>query len=150
MILGSSAYFCESVCHLLHGTYINFMSVLRELVKLFKVFSLVAGTWSLVSVCYIIVINHWPITHFTSQIVADISICGLASLPRSDAWNTFIVAVFCQTTVWILSLAVLLSVFWLNLSLTLTSHTTMGILSPCLVQLSMWNPDSCNSFWLIR
>lgn len=47
------------------------------------------GTQLLATVHYII-INHllWPITHFTFQIVADISICGLVLLPRFDAWNT--------------------------------------------------------------
>ena len=76
---------------------------------LFEVFSLVPGTWSLVKVCRIIIVNHWSVTHSTSQIVADISICGLASLPRSGAWNAFTATAFCQTTIWILSLAVLLS-----------------------------------------
>lgn len=77
--------------------------------NLFEVFSLAPGTSSLVKICCIIIVNHWPITHFTSQIVADISICGLVSLPRSGAWNTFTAIAFCQTTVWILSLAMLLS-----------------------------------------
>lgn len=86
---------------------INFMRLLWELNNIINVFSIVPGTQWLAEVHCIIIFNHllWPIIHFMSEIVADISVCGLVSLPRSDAWDTFPVIAFCQTARWILSLA---------------------------------------------